>query len=126
MQMRSVLEFSNGANLKMILAALDAIYEEYNAILYRLPELSKEADVPRCQDEITRIHVEHEIHIAQDELAKAAKWFKNDTTGSDGMLSICKTISCKEMHMPSFQRPGFGVNLNVIVSVRVKNLQSVQ
>lgn len=85
MQMRSVLEFSNGANLKMILAALDAIYEEYNAILYRLPELSKEADVPRCQDEITRIHVEHEIHIAQDELAKAAKWFKNDTTGSDGI-----------------------------------------
>ncbi len=94
MQMRSVLEFSNGANLKMILAALDAIYEEYNAILYRLPELSKEADVPRCQDEITRIRVEHEIHIAQDELAKATKWFKNDTTGSEGIGWIIEKYKC--------------------------------
>lgn len=34
MQMRSILEFSNDANLKMILAAFDAIGEEYNSILY--------------------------------------------------------------------------------------------
>lgn len=94
MQMRSVLEFANGANLKMILAALDAIGAEYNTILCKLPELSEITDIPKCQDKKTSIHMKRDIHIAQDELAKAAKWFKNDTTGSDGIGWIIEKYKC--------------------------------
>lgn len=85
MQMRSILEFSNDANLKMILAAFDAIGEEYNSILYELPKLSEVGDIPECQDEITRIHVEHEIYVAQKELMGAAEWFKNSAFHSTGI-----------------------------------------
>ena len=85
MQMRSILEFSNDTNLKMILAAFDAIGEEYNSILYELPKLSEVGDIPECQDEITRIHVEHEIYVAQKELMGAAEWFKNSAFHSTGI-----------------------------------------
>ena len=101
MQMRSILEFSNGANLKMILAALDAIGEEYNSILYELPKLSKVVDIPECRDEITRIHVEHEIYVAQKELTGAAEWFKNSafhSTGIGWIIEKYRDLTWNDLH----------------------------
>lgn len=64
---------------------MDAIGEGYNAICCRRSELNKKPDLPKCKDEKTRLQVERGILIAQEELNRAADWFMDNTTGSNGI-----------------------------------------